>query len=154
MGLVLTLYSGELMRTYSAKPGEVSRDWYVVDASEHNLGRLATRIATVLRGKHKPEFTPHVDTGDFVIVVNAKQVNLTGSKLDNKMYYRHSQYPGGLRAIPAREVRENDPERMIRQAVKGMLPKNKLSRHLIKKLKVYGGDEHPHKAQAPNPLNF
>jgi len=154
MGSVLTLYSGELMRTYSAKPGEVSRDWYVVDASEHTLGRLATRIAMVLRGKHKPEFTPHVDTGDFVVVVNASEVNLTGAKLDRKMYYSHSAYPGALKAIPAREVRENDPERVIRQAVKGMLPKNKLSRHLIKKLKVYGGPEHPHKAQSPNPLTF
>jgi len=142
------------MRTYSAKPGEVSRDWYVVDASEHTLGRLATRIATVLRGKHKPEFTPHVDTGDFVIVVNADKVNLTGSKLDNKMYYRHSQYPGGLKAVPAREVLATDPERAIQQAVKGMLPKNRLSRQLIKKLKVYGGAEHPHKAQAPSPLTF
>ncbi len=142
------------MRTYSAKPGEVSRDWYVVDASEHTLGRMAIRIANVLRGKHKPEFTPHVDTGDFVVVVNSKQVTLTGAKLVNKMYRRHSQYPGGLKSIPAREVLENDPERVIRQAVKGMLPKNKLSRQLIKKLKVYGGAEHPHKAQAPNPLNF
>ncbi len=142
------------MRTYSAKPGEVSRDWYVVDASEHTLGRMATRIANVLRGKHKPEFTAHVDTGDFVVVVNAKQVTLTGAKLDNKMYRRHSQYPGGLKSIPAREVLENDPERVIRQAVKGMLPKNKLSRQLIKKLKVYGGAEHPHKAQAPNTLTF
>ena len=154
MGTHFTFSFGELMRTYSAKPGEVSRDWYVVDASEHTLGRMATRIANVLRGKHKAEFTPHVDTGDFVVVVNACQVNLTGSKLDNKQYYRHSQYPGGLRATPAREVREKDPERMIRQAVKGMLPKNKLSRQLIKKLKVYGGPEHPHKAQAPNPLTF
>ncbi|MEZ4320197.1 MAG: 50S ribosomal protein L13 [Myxococcota bacterium] len=140
------------MNTYSAKPGEVERNWYVVDASEHELGRLATRIATVLRGKHKPEFTPHVDTGDFVIVVNASQVKLSGRKLDTKHYHRYSGHPGGLKSIDARTVRENDPERMIRQAVKGMLPKNILSRQLIKKLKVYGGAEHPHTGQKPAPL--
>ncbi len=140
------------MRTYSAKPGEVARRWYVVDASQHNLGRLASRIAGVLRGKHKPEFTPHVDTGDFVVVVNADQVNLTGRKLDQKHYYRYSGYPGGLKAIDARTVRETDPDRMLRSAVKGMLPKNRLSRQLIKKLKVYAGPEHPHAAQQPDPL--
>jgi large subunit ribosomal protein L13 len=140
------------MNTYSAKPGEVERNWYVVDASEHELGRLATRIATVLRGKHKPEFTPHIDTGDFVIVVNASQVKLTGRKLDTKHYHRYSGPPGGLRSIDARTGRETDSERMIRQAVKGMLPKNILSRQLIKKLKVYGGAEHPHSGQKPAPL--
>lgn len=141
------------MRTYSAKPGEVDRRWYVVDASEHNLGRLATRIAEVLRGKHKPEFTPHVDTGDFVVVVNASQIGLTGRKATTKHYHAYSGYPGGLTSIPASTVREDDPERMLRQAVKGMLPKNRLSRQLIKKLKVYGGSEHPHAAQQPQPLS-
>ena len=140
------------MRTYSAKPGEIERNWFVVDASEFELGRLATRVATVLRGKHKPEFTPHVDTGDFVVVVNASQVKLTGRKLDQKYYHRYSGYPGGLRTLGARTVREDDPERMIRQAVRGMLPKNRLSRALIRKLKVYGGAEHPHAAQKPQPL--
>lgn len=140
------------MRTYSAKPGEVEASWYVVDASEYTLGRLATRIATVLRGKHKPEFTPHVDTGDFVVVVNASKVRLTGAKLDAKKYYHYTGHPGGLKAHVASSVRENDPERMITQAVKGMLPKNRLSRQVIKKLKVYGGDEHPHAAQAPQPF--
>lgn len=140
------------MRTYSAKPGEIERSWFVVDASEHKLGRLATRIAGVLRGKHKPQFTPHVDTGDFVIVVNASQVQLTGNKLDQKHYHRYSGYAGGLRSIDAGTVRETDPDRMIREAVKGMLPKNRLSRQLLKKLKVYGGAEHPHGAQKPAPL--
>jgi len=140
------------MRTYSAKPGEVDRHWYVVDASQHTLGRLAVTIADVLRGKHKPQFTPHVDTGDFVVVVNASQINLTGRKLDQKHYYRYSGYPGGLKALDARTVREEDPERMIVEAVKGMLPKNRLSRQLIKKLKVYASAEHPHGAQNPQPL--
>jgi len=142
------------MRTYSAKPGEIQQDWYVVDASEHNLGRMATRIAVVLRGKHKPQFTPHVDGGDFVVVINASKVNLTGNKLDQKKYHRYSGHPGGLKSVDARTVRAEDPERMIQQAVKGMLPKNRLSRQIIKKLKVYAGPEHPHKAQAPSPLTF
>ncbi len=140
------------MRTYSAKPGEIEQNWFVVDASEFELGRLATRIAVILRGKHKPTFTPHVDTGDFVVVVNAEQVRLTGRKLDQKHYHRYSGYPGGLRSIDARTVREEDSERMIRQAVRGMLPKNRLSRSLISKLKVYAGAEHPHAAQKPQPL--
>lgn len=140
------------MRTYSAKPGEIEREWFVVDASEHTLGRLASQIAMVLRGKHKPTFTPHVDAGDFVIVTNASQIRLSGRKLDQKFYHRHSGFPGGLRSIDARTVREDDPERMIQQAVKGMLPKNRLSRQLIKKLKVYAGSEHPHAAQQPKPL--
>lgn len=140
------------MRTYSAKPGEVERRWYVVDASEHELGRLATRIATILRGKHKPQFTPHVDTGDFVIVVNASQVRLTGRKLVQKQYHSYSGYPGGLTSLDAQSVRQDDPERMLVHAVKGMLPKNRLSRQLLKKLKVYGGAEHPHAAQAPEPM--
>ena len=140
------------MKTYSAKPGEVERSWYVVDAADMTLGRMATRIATVLRGKHKPQYTPHVDTGDFVIVVNASKVKLSGRKLDQKHYHRYSGYAGGMKSIDARTVRETDPERMIRQAVKGMLPKNLLSRQLIKKLKVYGGEEHPHTGQKPTPL--
>lgn len=140
------------MKTYSAKPGEVERNWYVVDASEFKLGRLATRVATVLRGKHKPQFTPHVDTGDFVVVINASQVQLSGTKIDRKHYYRYSGYPGGMKSVDARTVRSDDPERMIQQAVKGMLPKNLLSRQILKKLKVYGGAEHPHAAQKPVPL--
>ena len=137
------------MKTYSAKPGEVSQQWFVVDAEGQTLGRLATRIATVLRGKHKPQFTPHVDVGDFVIVLNAGKVNLTGAKLEQKQYHRYSGHPGGLRSLSASHVREHDSERMIMQAVKGMLPKNRLSRQIIKKLKVYDGSEHPHEAQQP-----
>jgi large subunit ribosomal protein L13 len=137
------------MKTYSAKPGEVTQQWFVVDAEGQTLGRLATRIATVLRGKHKPQFTPHVDIGDFVIVLNASKIDLTGNKLDQKKYHRYSGHPGGLRSLSATHVREHDPERMIQQAVKGMLPKNRLSRQIIKKLKVYAGPEHPHEAQQP-----
>ena len=137
------------MKTYSAKPGEVTQRWYVVDADGETLGRLATRIATVLRGKHKPQFTPHVDTGDFVIVLNASKVELTGRKLDQKQYHRYSGHAGGLHSLSASHVREHDPERMILQAVKGMLPKNRLARQIIKKLKVYAGPEHPHEAQQP-----
>lgn len=140
------------MRTYSAKPGEITPDWYVVDASEYKLGRLATRIALILRGKHKPVFTPHTDTGDFVVVVNAHQVQLSGSKLDQKKYHRYSGYPGGMHSEKALDVRASNPERMIRSAVKGMMPKNRLSRQMIKKLKVYGGAEHPHGAQVPKPF--
>lgn len=140
------------MKTFTAKPHEVERDWFVVDATNLTLGRLATQIAMVLRGKHKPTYTPHVDTGDYVVVVNASKVNLTGRKLDAKHYHRYSGYMGGLRSIDARTVREEDPERMIREAVKGMLPKNRLARQIIKKLKVYGGDAHPHGAQNPAPL--
>ncbi len=139
-------------RTFSAKPGEVERSWFVIDASEFELGRLATRLAMVLRGRHKPTFTPHVDTGDFVVVINASQVKLSGRKLDQKSYHRYSGYPGGLHSVVARTVRETDPERMIQQAVKGMLPKNRLSRQVIKKLKVYGGGDHPHTAQKPQPF--
>ncbi|HHO49933.1 MAG TPA: 50S ribosomal protein L13 [Deltaproteobacteria bacterium] len=140
------------MRTYSAKPGEIEQNWFVVDASEFELGRLATRIATILRGKHKPAFTPHVDVGDFVVVVNASQIRLTGRKIDQKRYHRYSGYPGGLRSLSARVVREHDAERMIHQAVRGMLPKNRLSRAQMSKLKVYAGAEHPHAAQKPQPF--
>ncbi|MBA4603203.1 50S ribosomal protein L13 [Thermoactinomyces mirandus] len=135
--------------TYMAKPNEVERKWYVVDAKGKRLGRLASEIAILLRGKHKPEFTPHVDTGDFVIVINANQVELTGKKWAKKMYYRHSQYPGGLKATPAHEMRDKHPERLIQFAVKGMLPKGRLGRQQLKKLKVYAGSEHPHQAQQP-----
>ena len=140
------------MKTYSAKTGEVKREWFVVDADDQVLGRLATRIATVLRGKHKARFTPHVDAGDFVVVVNAEKVKLTGDKEEKKMYYRHSGHPGGFRAMPAKAMRAKKPEQMIRQAVWGMLPKNALSRHLINKLKIYTGPDHPHQAQQPKPL--
>ncbi len=140
------------MTTYSAKPGEVQQNWYVVDATDQVLGRLATQIATVLRGKHKPQFTPHVDTGDFVVVVNADKVRLTGNKLADKKYYRHSGYLGHLKVQSAGEVLENDAERVFQQAVWGMLPKNKLSRRVISKLKVYSGDVHPHEAQQPQPF--
>jgi large subunit ribosomal protein L13 len=138
--------------TYSAKPGEVARSWYVVDATGQTVGRLATRIANVLRGVHKPQFTPHVDTGDFVVVVNADKIELTGRKLDQKFYFHYTGYPGGLKGISARALRATDPERMLRQAVEGMLPKNRLSRQLITKLKVYAGAEHPHRAQTPQNL--
>jgi large subunit ribosomal protein L13 len=141
-----------MMVTFSAKPGEIDRNWFVIDASEFELGRLATRVAMVLRGKHKPTFTPHVDGGDFVVVVNASQVKLTGRKADQKGYHAYSGYPGGLRSFTARQVRTDDPDRMIREAVKGMLPKNRLSRRLITKLKVYGGADHPHTAQKPLPF--
>jgi large subunit ribosomal protein L13 len=140
------------MRTYMAKPGEIARDWYVVDAAGLTLGRLATRIAIVLRGKHKPQFTPHVDAGDFVVVVNADKIELSGEKLDTKKYYRYSGFPGGLKTTVARTLRASNPDRMLREAVKGMLPKNRLSSQLLTKLKVYAGNEHPHAAQKPAAL--
>ena len=140
------------MKTYTAKPGEVERRWYVVDADGQTLGRLATRIADTLRGKDKAQYTPHVDTGDFVVVVNAEKVVVTGNKLDQKRYYRHSGYPGGLRSRTLREQLERRPTEVIRKAVKGMLPRNRLARQQINKLKIYAGPEHPHEAQAPQPL--
>jgi large subunit ribosomal protein L13 len=142
------------MRTYSAKPGEIAREWYLVDAEGQTLGRLATQIADVLRGKRKPAYTPHVDTGDFVVVVNAEKIAVTGNKLDEKMYYRHSGYPGGMRARPLREQLERQPAEVLRKAVKGMLPKNKLAARQLMKLKIYAGPEHPHEAQAPQPLEL
>ena len=142
------------MKTYSAKPGEVTRDWYVVDAEGKTLGRLATQIADTLRGKRKPQFTPHVDTGDFVVVVNAEKVVVTGNKLDQKMYYRHSGYPGGLKSRSLREQLERRPAEVIRTAVRGMLPKNRLARQQLTKLKVYAGPEHPHESQNPQPLTL
>lgn len=135
--------------TYMAKPSEVERKWYVVDAAGKTLGRLATEVATLLRGKHKPTFTPHIDTGDFVIVINAAQVELTGKKLSQKIYYHHSGYPGGLRETVAGDLRAKRPERMIELAIKGMLPKGSLGRQQFTKLKVYAGAEHPHQAQKP-----
>ena len=142
------------MKTWNAKPGEIDRRWYVVDAEGQTLGRLATRIADTLRGKGKPQYTPHVDTGDFVIVVNANKIAVTGKKLDQKRYYRHSGYPGGLRSRTLREQLERQPTEVIRKAVKGMLPRNRLSRAQITKLKIYAGPEHPHAAQAPEPLTL
>src|SRR5215212_2373768 len=140
------------MKTYTAKPGEIARNWYLVDADGQTLGRLATRIADTLRGKDKPQYTPHVDTGDFVIVVNAEKIHVTGKKLDDKMYYRHSGYPGGLRSRPLREELARRPTEVLRKAVKGMLPRNRLGRAQLGKLKIYAGAEHPHDAQAPKPL--
>jgi large subunit ribosomal protein L13 len=142
------------MVTISAKKNEVERTWYVVDAENKVLGRLATQVATILRGKHKPLFTPHVDTGDFVVVINAKKIHLTGNKLENKIYYRHSGYPGGIKATSAGELLEKKPETVIKHAVKGMLPKNKLGREQFKKLKVYPGKEHPHTSQMPQELKI
>jgi large subunit ribosomal protein L13 len=143
-----------MQKTWNAKPGEVSRDWYVVDADGQTLGRLATRIADTLRGKGKPQYTPHVDTGDFVIVVNAEKIGVTGQKLDQKRYYRHSGYPGGIRSRTLREQLDRRPTEVIRAAVKGMLPRTRLGRAQITKLKVYAGPDHPHEAQAPKPLEL
>jgi len=140
------------MKTYNAKPGEVERRWYVVDAEGQILGRLATQIAETLRGKGKAQYTPHVDTGDFVVVVNAEKIAVTGNKLDEKLYYRHSGYPGGLRSRSLRDELERRPTEVIRTAVKGMLPRNRLGRAQLRKLKVYAGPEHPHEAQAPEQL--
>ncbi len=137
------------MKTYMAKPSEVTRKWYVIDANNQTLGRLASQVAAILKGKHKPTFTPHVDTGDHVIVINAEKVRLTGKKLQDKKYYRHSGYPGGIKEITAGELLKRHPERVIRKAVWGMLPHNRLGRKMIKKLKVYAGEEHPHAAQQP-----
>ena len=140
------------MKTYQAKKEEVTRDWYVVDASDKILGRLASGIAYRLRGKHKAIFTPHMDAGDFVIVVNAEKIGLTGKKLTDKIYYRYSGYPGGLRATAAGKMLQEKPEELLRAAVKGMLPKNTLGRAMLKKLKIYAGGDHPHEAQCPRIL--
>ncbi len=142
------------MKTPLPKLNEIEKKWYVVDATNKVLGRLAGQIALRLRGKHKPSYTPHLDTGDFIIVINAEKVRLTGRKLDQKMYYRHSGYLGGLKSMTARQMLEKKPEEVIRLAVKRMLPKNKLARHQLKKLKVYRGSEHPHQAQMPEPLEI
>jgi large subunit ribosomal protein L13 len=140
------------MNTYTPKPEELDRDWFVVDAEGLILGRMATVIANRLRGKHKPEFTPHMDTGDFIVVVNAEKIKVTGNKLDQKMYRRYTGYVGGLKETPLRKMLVLRPEQVITQAVKGMLPKNRLGRALLKKLKVYAGTEHPHAAQKPQAL--
>ena len=140
------------VKTHVVKPSEIDRQWYVVDAAGKNLGRLASRIATILRGKHKPNYTPHLDVGDFVIVVNAEKVAVTGRKLRRKMYYRHSLYPGGLKQVSLEQMLQKHPTRVIEHAVRGMLPKNRLGRRMIKKLKIYAGDSHPHQAQKPKPL--
>jgi large subunit ribosomal protein L13 len=140
------------MKTFSAKPHEVKRDWYVVDASDKVLGRLATEIARRLRGKHKPEFTPHVDTGDYIVVVNAGKVRVTGTKAQDKKYYRHSGYPGGIFETSFEKLQAKHPTRAIEKAVKGMLPKGPLGYAMIKKLKVYAGADHPHSAQQPKTL--
>jgi large subunit ribosomal protein L13 len=140
------------MKTWTAKPGEIERQWRLVDAEGQTLGRLATRIADALRGKDKPQYTPHVDTGDFVVVVNAEKIAVTGKKLDEKFYYRHSGYPGGLKRRSLRDELERRPAEVLRKAVKGMLPRNRLARQQLGKLKIYAGPEHPHQAQAPAPL--
>lgn len=139
-------------KTYYPKASEITRDWYLVDANGQNLGRLCTKIATVLMGKHKPEFTPGVDTGDFVVVVNCERITVTGKKMDDKMYYRHSGYPGGLSQINLRDQLEKHPERVIRSAVWGMVPHNKYGRKLMKKIKIYAGPDHPHGSQNPKVL--
>jgi large subunit ribosomal protein L13 len=143
-----------MQKTWNAKTGEVPREWYVVDAEGKTLGRLSTRIADTLRGKDKPQYTPHTDTGDFVVVVNAERIAVTGNKMDEKMYYRHSGYPGGLKERTLREQLERRPTDVLRKAVKGMLPRNRLARQQLLKLKIYAGPEHPHEAQAPKPLDL
>jgi large subunit ribosomal protein L13 len=142
------------MKTFSAKAHEVKRDWYVVDASNKILGRLATEIARRLRGKHKAEYTPHVDTGDYIVVTNAEKVTVTGRKFKEKIYYRHSGFPGGIKSISFDKLQEKNPIRIIELAVKGMLPKNPLGREMYRKLKVYAGNEHPHTAQQPKQLEI
>ena len=142
------------MRTYTPKPGDVERTWHVVDATDVVLGRLASQVATLLRGKHKPTYAPHADTGDFVVVINAAKVAVTGSKRDDKRAYRHSGYPGGLRSVTIGELLDKRPERVIETAVRGMLPKTRLGRAQLRKLKVYAGAEHPHAAQQPAPYTI
>ena len=142
------------MKTQSTKPADVRRDWLLVDAADKTLGRIATEIAVRLRGKHKPEFTPHVDTGDYVVVINAEKVKVTGNKLTDKVYWRHTGYPGGIRGVALRDQLERHPERVIESAVRGMLPRNTLGRAMYRKLKVYVGPEHPHAAQQPRALEI
>jgi len=142
------------MKTQSTRPADVRREWFVVDAAEKTLGRLATEIARRLRGKHKPEFTPHVDTGDYIVVVNADKVRVTGNKTTDKTYWRHTGYPGGIKGVSFRDMIATHPERVIESAVRGMLPRGPLGREVYRKLKVYSGSEHPHTAQQPQPLEI
>jgi large subunit ribosomal protein L13 len=142
------------VRTYQPKPGDVQRRWHVIDATDVVLGRLASQTARLLKGKHKPIYAPHIDTGDFVIIVNAAKVALTGNKREQKVAYRHSGYPGGLRSLPYAELLARRPERVVEKAVKGMLPRNTLGRHMLSKLKIYAGPEHPHRAQQPEPYEI
>ena len=142
------------MKTFSAKPETVKRDWYVVDATGLTLGRLATEVASRLRGKHKPEYTPHVDTGDYIVIVNAEKIQVTGNKAQDKMYYSHTGFPGGLKSINFEKLNQRAPERIIEIAVKGMLPKNPLGRAMDRKMKVYAGANHPHAAQQPQELKI
>lgn len=142
------------MKTYSVKADEIKREWYLINAEGKTLGRLASEIAKILKGKHKPIYSPHLDCGDYVIVINAEKIRVTGRKLDQKIYYRHSGYPGGLKSITLREQFAKHPERVIKAAVKGMLPKNRLGRKMLKKLKVYAGASHPHQAQKPKVLEL
>lgn len=144
----------KLQKTFTPTPADVERAWWVMDADGANLGRLATQAAVLLRGKHKPTFSPHFDLGDFVIVVNAERIGVTGTKETDKIYYRHSGYPGGLRAATLGQLRESNPERIVEQAIRGMLPKNRLGRKLFTHLKVYAGPEHPHSSQQPQPYRF
>ena len=142
------------MKTFSAKPETVKRDWYVVDAEGLTLGRLATEVASRLRGKHKPEYTPHVDTGDYIVIINAEKVHVTGNKVQDKIYYSHSGFPGGIKSINFEKLIQRAPERVIESAVKGMLPKNPLGRAMYRKMKVYAGSVHPHTAQQPQELKI
>lgn len=142
------------MKTFSAKPAEVRHDWILIDAADKTLGRLSTEIARRLRGKHKPEYTPHVDTGDYIVVINAEKIRVTGRKLDNKMYYRHTGYIGNLKSTNLKDLLAKKPEEPLRLAVKGMMPRNPLGRAMQSKLKIYAGDQHPHEAQQPKLLDF
>ena len=143
-----------MTKTFVATPANRQRDWYIVDAQGKTLGRLATQLADILRGKRKPEYTPHCDTGDFIVVVNAEKITVTGRKLEQKRYWRHTGYPGGIRSRTLAEMLDRQPEEVIRKAVKGMLPRNRLARQQLRKLKVYAGEEHPHAAQQPKPLEI
>jgi large subunit ribosomal protein L13 len=142
------------LKTYSAKAGEIQRNWWLVNADGLTLGRLSTKLAMLLQGKNKPVYTPHIDTGDFVVVVNAHKLSVSGNKLEQKVYYRHSGFPGGQKAVLMRDLMSNHPDRVLRHAVRGMLPKNRLGRAQLKKLKIYAGVEHPHEAQQPQVLEF
>ena len=142
------------MNTFSAKAHEVKRDWYIIDATDKVLGRVATEVARRLRGKHKAEYTPHVDTGDYIVIINAEKITVTGRKFDDKIYYRHTGYPGGIKGVAFKDMQKRNPTRIIELAVKGMLPKNILGREMYRKLKVYAGDVHPHTAQQPKELEI